>query len=166
MIIAVAYLVILIHSISDIGQKRKAENSKTTESQNSDNILQRAVNNPVFVPKQNQEPVKFNAPSTSSSILASAVNAPEFVPGKSFCTLETADERLKITETFVNTKMKQLIEDPGLLDEISISMASYLSQHIKIENDMIRLSDLLFEKVYIVKIFTLIKISFYAVLYV
>jgi hypothetical protein len=70
------------------------------------------------------------------------------VPGKVFSRHEeSAEERLQVIENFVNNKMKQLTEDPGLSDELSISMANYLSDYIRVENDMIKLSDLLFEKV-------------------
>ncbi|CAB4031313.1 Hypothetical predicted protein [Paramuricea clavata] len=130
----------------DVGTERKVENStKEIESQNVDNVLLRAVKNPVFVPKTFQQ--TFNSAQTSSSRLASAINAPEFVPGKGFSRHEEpAEERLQAIEHFVNNKIKQLTEDPGLLDELSISMANYLSDYIRVENDMIKLSDLLFEK--------------------
>jgi translation elongation factor EF-Ts len=130
--------------ISDVGAEA---NSKPTENQNAENILQRAVNNPEFIPRSFQQPVH-NPAQTSSSSLASAVNAPVFVPGKSFLRhQETAEERLQVVEKFVNSKIKQLIEDPGLLDELSMSMANYLSAQITVENDMIKVSDILFEKV-------------------
>ena len=92
--------------------------------------------------------MRFNPVQLSYSSLASAVNAPEFVPGKTFSEFEeTAAERLQAIENFVKKKIKQLIEDPGLLDELSMSMANYLSVYIKVENDMAKLSDILFEKV-------------------
>ncbi|CAB4034015.1 polyadenylate-binding -interacting 1 isoform X1, partial [Paramuricea clavata] len=130
----------------DVGTERKVENSTIEiESQNVDNVLLRAVNNPVFVPKTSQQ--TFNPAQTLSSRLASAINAPEFVPGKCFSRHEEpAEERLQAIEHFVNNKIKQLTEDPGLLDELSMSMANYLSVYIRVENDMIKLSDLLFEK--------------------
>jgi hypothetical protein len=138
----------LIYFFLDVSTEKKVEDSKQTENQNVDDILLRAVNNPVFVPKTFQEPVKFDPAQTSSSRLASAVNAPEFVPGKGFFRQEeTPQERLQEIEKFMNNKIKQLTEDPGLLDELSMSMANYLSVYIRVENDMIKLSDILFEKV-------------------
>ena len=134
------YLLYLI----DVGTERTVENSKEkTESGNEHNVLVRAVNNPVFVPRSNAQ-----TSAVKSSVLASAVNAPEFVPGKGFSKCEaTADERLIPLENFVNTKLKQLTEDPGLLDELSMSMANYLSSYIRVENEMRKLSDILFQKV-------------------
>jgi hypothetical protein len=140
---------IFIYLFSDVGTEKKAENStKAIESQNVNNVLLRSVNNPVFIPKTFQHPERLNPARAqiSSSLLASAINAPEFVLGKGF-TRETAEERLQVIEHFVNNKIRQLTEDPGLLDELSISMANYLSVCIRVENDMIKLSDLLFEKV-------------------
>ena len=130
--------------LTDIGTERTVENSKEkTESGNEHNVLVRAVNNPVFVPRSNAQ-----TSAVKSSVLASAVNAPEFVPGKGFSKCEaTADERLIPLENFVNTKLKQLTEDPGLLDELSMSMANYLSSYIRVENEMRKLSDILFQKV-------------------
>lgn len=142
------FYLISLFFFSDVGTERKVENStKEIENQNVDNVLLRAVNNPVFVPKVTSQQT-FNSAQTSSSRLASAINAPEFVPGKGFSRHEEpAEERLQVIENFVNNKIKQLTEDPGLLDELSISMANYLSDYIRVENDMIKLSDLLFEKV-------------------
>ena len=114
------------------------------------NVLLRAVNNPVFIPKTFQHPERLNPARAQISLsrLASAINAPEFVLGNGFTRhKETAEERLQVIEHFVNNKIRQLTEDPGLLDELSISMANYLSVCIRVENDMIKLSDLLFEKV-------------------
>jgi hypothetical protein len=92
------------------------------------NILQRAVNNPEFIPRLFQQPVH------SSAQVKSVFRG-------------TAEERLQIIEKFMNSKIKQLIEDPGLLDELSMSMANYLSAQITVEDDMIKVSDILFEKV-------------------
>ena len=126
--------------------ERKVEYSKPTENQNKENILLKAVNNPVFIPRSFQEPATYFAP-TSSSILPSAVNAPEFVPGETFLRHEESPEETALIIEFVNNKIQQLTEDPGLLDELSVSMANYLSACITVENEMILISGILFEKV-------------------
>ncbi len=140
---------ILIYLFLGVSTKRKFKASKqTSKSQNVDSVLLRAVNNPVFVPKTFQEPVKFNPAATSSVHLASAAKTTEFVLGKGFFRHEeTPQESLQEIEQFVNIKIKQLTKDPGLLDELSAFMADYLSVYIRVENDMIKLSDILFEKV-------------------
>lgn len=131
----------------DAGTERTVENSKgKTESGTESNVLVRAVNNPVFIPRSNN--AQSSIVKSNSSLLASAVHAPEFVPGKGFGKYEAmSTDHLKRMEEFVNTKLKQLIEDPGLLDELSMSMANYLSAHITVENEMGKLSDILFQKV-------------------
>lgn len=48
---------------------------------------------------------------------------------------------------FVSYQIRPLKDDPGLLDEISVHMAMYLSSCIENEEDMKVVSDLLFEKV-------------------
>ena len=50
-------------------------------------------------------------------------------------------------EMFVSYQIRPLKDDPGLLDEISVHMAMYLSSCIENEEDMKVVSDLLFEKV-------------------
>ena len=134
-----------IQLAQDAGTESKVEYSKQTESENKENILLKAVNNPEFIPRSFQEPAHNSAP-TSSSSLASAVNAPEFVPGKTFFRHEESPEERLLIIQFVNNKIQQLTKDPGLLDELSVSMANYLSACITVENDMITVSDILFEK--------------------
>ena len=106
----------------------------------------RAVNNPVFVPRGCKEETS----TVKSSFSASAVNAPEFVPGQGFGKCETrlrdSGRILEIVE-FVNNKLKQLTEDPGLLDELSVSMANILSAYITVEDEMRTVSNILFQKV-------------------
>ena len=126
--------------------ERKVECSKTIKNQSKDKILLKAVNNPVFIPRSFQEPATYFAP-TSSSILPSAVNAPEFVPGETFLRHEESPEETALIIEFVNNKIQQLTRDPGLLDELSVSMANYLSSCITVENEMITASHILFEKV-------------------
>ena len=86
---------------------------------------------------------------SSSSFLQSALHAPEFIPRKRPCHKyeETPAERIKSIEIFVSGKIRQLRDDPGLLNEISIHMAKYLSRCIQNKDDLKAASDLLYEKV-------------------
>ena len=131
-----------IQRAQDVGTESKV---KQTESQNKEDILLKAVNNPEFIPRSFQEPAH-NVTLSPSSSLASAVNAPEFVPGKTLFRHEESPEERRLIVHFVNNKIQQLTKDPGLLDELSVSMANYLSACITVENHMIMVSDILFEK--------------------
>ena len=125
--------------------KEIKEQDHQTEIQGSD--LWKSVNNPVFVPKSQQVQAR---PSNS---LVTAVNAPEFIPGRRFPThKETAEERSNTIVNFMTSKMKQLTEDPGLFDEIAEATVSYLLLHLKDENDMTLVSDILFDKVRILAV--------------
>ena len=86
---------------------------------------------------------------SSSSFLQSALHAPEFIPRKRpFHTYEeTPAKRIQSIEIFVSGKIRQLRDDPGLLNEISIHMAKYLSRCIQNKDDLKAASDLLYEKV-------------------
>ena len=138
---------ILIYLFLGVSTKRKFKASKQIRIQNVDSVLLRAVNNPVFVPKTYRERVKFNPAATSSVHLASATKTTELLGKGFFRHEETPQERLQEIEKFVNIKIKQLTEDPGLLNELSAFMADYLSVCIRAEIDMIKLSDILLEKV-------------------
>lgn len=120
---------------------------KEQQDKKTNPVLLRAVNNPEFVPRACQQSGALN-PIPSSSFSASAVHAPEFVPGKPFLKYEEIqDERIKSIKRFVTDKTRQVMDDPGLLEEISTSMANYLSLFIKVEADLKTVSDLLFETV-------------------
>ena len=126
----------------------KADSNQENQVNKKDDILLRAVGNPEFVPRGFQQPGAYSSLS-SSRFLQSAIHAPEFIPGKPFHKYEfepPAERRNSIAE-FVSDKIKQVRDDPGLLDEVSIHMAKYLSGFIKNEDDVEVVSDLLFENV-------------------
>ena len=142
-------LKIVSYFISDA--ERKVEYSKPIKNQNKENILLKAVNNPEFIPRSFQEPVRnlaLTLPTSAISPTSTAIG-PRLLSIKGFLRREEtpAEERLNGIENFVNEKIKQLAEDPVLLDELSVFMADYLSACITVENDMIKVSDILFEKV-------------------
>ena len=97
--------------------------------------------------KNNQE----NHVNKRDDVLLSAVGNPESV----YRTKKKKKKRgfmqpravKKPLEIFVSYQIRPLKDDPGLLDEISIHMAMYLSSCIENEEDMRVVSDLLFEKV-------------------
>ena len=135
----------------DVSGSNKESTKKNQENKvnKRDNVLLRAVGNPEFVPRCFQQPGTVGAFS-SSIFVQSAIHAPEFISRKqpAFHKYEeTPAERIQSIEIFVAEKIRQLRDDPGLLNEISIHMAKYLSRCVKNEDDLKAASDLLFEKV-------------------
>ena len=131
----------------DAGIERTVGKSEEKNKNRIENdVLLRAVNYPVFVPRSCKEQTS----TVKSSFSASAVNVPEFVQGKGFGKYETRlrdSSRILWIIEFVNIKLKQLTEDPGLLDELSVFMANLLSAYITVEDEMRTVSNILFQKV-------------------